>query len=243
MNHTTHNIDCINLPSLGLEPVQLVYADPPFNTGRDFGEWADNHWATTSDYIRWLTPRLEACWEQLSPNGNLVLHLDWRTAHRAKIALDDIAGEQNFLNEIVWAYRSGGASKRHLSRKHDTLLWYAKGDGYTFNPQRVPYAPGTDVSRPGFHPDGKLMTDVWDISFISTSSHERTGWPTQKPVTLLSRVVELFSNRGDVVLDPFCGSGTTGVAAKRLGRGSVLLDVNPDATALAGERVWGEKEI
>jgi site-specific DNA-methyltransferase (adenine-specific) len=157
--------------------------------------------------------------------------------------LDDIAGEQNFLNEIVWAYRSGGASKRHLSRKHDTLLWYAKGDGYTFNPQRVPYAPGTDVSRPGFHPDGKLMTDVWDISFISTSSHERTGWPTQKPVTLLSRVVELFSNRGDVVLDPFCGSGTTGVAAKRLGRGSVLLDVNPDATALAGERVWGEKEI
>ena len=228
--------DCITAAGLDPKP-QLVYIDPPYNTGRRFTEeWIDS-WPTTAAFMEWLQPRLEACWEALTPNGNMIVHIDWRTSHYVKVLMDEMFGEANFKNEIVWAYRSGGASKRHLSRKHDTLLWYAKGKDYTFNTKRVPYAPGTDVSKPGFHPDGKLMTDVWEISFLSTSSNERTGYPTQKPLTLMERIVEMFSNEGDIIFDGFCGSGSTGVAAKLLGRSCFLMDINPVAVYTAARRV------
>ena len=233
--------DCINLLDMDLPSVQLVYIDPPYNTGRRFtDEWIDS-WPTTSAFIDWLRPRLKACWDALGPNGNMIVHIDWRTVHYVKVAMDELFGEEKFCNEIIWTYRSGGASKRHLSRKHDTLLWYAKGNGYTFNPQRVPYAAGTDLSRPGFHPEGKLMTDIWDINFLSTTASERTGYPTQKPLTLLTRVIELFSNEGDVVLDAFCGSGTTGVAAAALSRHCVMLDINPTAAWIAEERMLDQQ--
>lgn len=231
-----HVRDCIDLPDVNTLPIQLVYIDPPYNTGRRFtDEWIDS-WPTTSAFIDWLRPRLKVCWDALTPNGNMIVHIDWRTVHYVKVLMDEMFGESNFRNEIIWTYRSGGASKRHLSRKHDTLLWYSKGDDYTFNSQRVPYASNDVLGRPGFHPDGKYMTDVWDISFLSTTAIERTGYPTQKPLTLLTRVIELFSNKGDLVLDAFCGSGTTGVAALALGRSCIMLDVNPEAVKVAEQR-------
>ena len=170
----------------------------------------------------------------------MLVHVDWRASHYIKLSMDRMEqfGYGNFKNEIVWKYNSGGASKRHLSRKHDTILWYVKGDGdYTFNILREPYATPDTEGRPGFHPDGRMLTDVWDIPFLSTTSGERTGYPTQKPLKLLERVVEVFSNPGDTVLDGFCGSGTTGLAAKRLGRNSILVDAGGEAVKVSKKRI------
>jgi len=234
--HTVTEGDCLDLASHVPKP-QLVYVDPPYNTGKRFTEeWLDS-WPSTSAFIDWLMPRLEACWEAMTANGNMIVHIDWRTSHYIKVAMDQLVGEAKFRNEIIWAYRSGGACKRQLSRKHDTLLWYAKGDDYTFNVQREPYAPGTDTTKPGFHPDGRMLTDVWPLSFLSTSSNERTGYPTQKPLTLLTRIITMFSNEGDIVLDGFSGSGTTGVAAKLLNRSCTLLDVSPAAIEMSRSRL------
>jgi len=237
--HRAERMDCLDLDQAlkkldNKPPVDLIYIDPPFNTGRNFGEYNDA-WHTVEDYLAWLTPRLNACWDSID-DGNLVIHLDWRSVHYVKVAMDLLAGVKNFRNDIIWSYRSGGACKRQLSRKHDTLLWYSKGD-YTFNVQREPYAPGADTTKPGFHPDGRMLTDVWQIPFISTTGSERSGYPTQKPLGLLNRVVELFSPVGGFVVDGFCGSGTAGVSAKGLGRSCLLLDVNGSAVDLSLERL------
>lgn len=216
--------------------IDLVYADPPFNTGLDFASF-DDRWDSTAAYLEYVGPRLERLWCHLRDGGNMIVHLDWHVVHYLKVYIDRFAGAENFHNEIIWSYNSGGASKRHLSRKHDTLLWWSKGPGYTFNVQREPYATPNVTERPGFHPEGRMLTDVWAIPFMSTTSKERTGYPTQKPLALLDRIVTIFSNKGDMVVDPFCGSGTTGVAAKQAGRQCWLIDINPEATGIAQQRL------
>lgn len=228
--------DCINIESITVnKKVDLIYVDPPFNTGRDFGEYNDS-WSTMDDYLNWLKPRLESCWKAID-TGNIIIHLDWRAVHYVKCIMDAIATPDNFRNEIIWSYSSGGASKRQLSRKHDNLLWYSKGPDYTFNIQREPYATPNVETRQGFNPDGRMLTDVWNIPFISTTSHERSGYPTQKPLKLLERIVTIFSNPKDLVVDAFCGSGTTGVAAKKLDRSYLLLDINQSAVDIAKDRI------
>ena len=237
--HVAKTMDCLDLDKALREldnkpPVDLIYIDPPFNTGRNFGEYNDA-WHTMEDYVAWLTPRLKVCWDAID-NGSLVIHLDWRSVHYVKVAMDLLAGRKNFMNDIVWSYNSGGAGRRVLARKHDTLLWYAKGD-YVFNVMREPYATGNVSDRVGFHADGRMLTDVWRIPFISTTGSERCGYPTQKPLGLLDRVVGLFSPVGGFVVDGFCGSGTTGVSAKGLGRSCLLLDVNGSAVDVSLERL------
>jgi len=213
----------------------LVLTDPPFNTGNDFGSYNDQ-WSSMEEYLAFLIPRLKACWDHLAENGNLIVHLDWRSSHYVKVEFDKIAGYENFVNEIVWPYNSGGASRKHLSRKHDVLLLWSKPDA-TFNVLREPYATPNVQGRAGFHPEGRMLTDVWNIPFISTTSKERTGYPTQKPLALAERAIRVFTNPGDLVFDPFCGSGTTGVAAKKLGRDYLLMDVGSDAYAMAASRL------
>jgi site-specific DNA-methyltransferase (adenine-specific) len=215
--------------------VDLVYLDPPFNSNNDFGQY-DDRWKSMDEYVDFLIPRVMRCASLLKEDSNLLVHLDWRASHYIKVALDKELGYDNFKNEIIWQYNSGGASKRHLSRKHDVIMWWGFGD-YTFNIQREPYATPNVSDRSGFHPDGRMLTDVWNIPFLSTTSKERVGYPTQKPITLLERVIEIFTNPGDVVLDGFCGSGTTGVAAKKLGRKYLLVDQNPDAVKTAEKRL------
>lgn len=215
--------------------INLLYCDPPYNTGNDFDAFDDN-FGTVDRYVEYLLPRLRRGWEHLASGGHLIVHVDWRAVHYIKVAVDRFAGIDNFHNEIIWSYNSGGASKRHLSRKHDTLLWWAT-PGYTFNVRREPYATPNVADRPGFHPDGRMLTDVWQMSFISTTSRERTGYPTQKPVALLERIVEVFTNVGDLVADPFCGSGTTAAAAHNLGRRLWMCDLNAEATALTRQRI------
>lgn len=220
--------------------VDMVYVDPPFYTQKNHGDF-DDRWDTMEQYVNALTWRILHGWHALKPGGNLLVHLDWHAVHYVKVQLDlmiedyQYAGE--FQNEIIWKYNSGGASKRRLSRKHDNILWYTRnGADHTYNVIREPYPH--EYKGEGFHPDGKMLSDVWtDIPFIGTSSKERVGYATQKPVKLLERLVELFSNPGDTVLDFYCGSGTTGVAAQNLGRNAILIDKNPRAIELTRGRL------
>jgi site-specific DNA-methyltransferase (adenine-specific) len=251
--------------------VQLAYADPPFATGASrrlesirtgrgerlrggFGgrtyryevvrdlSWADD--LPLDAHLAALRARVTEIHRVLAQDGSLYLHVDWRTAHHARMLLDDVFGAERFLNEIVWAYDYGGRARDRWPRKHDTILWYAKGGAWLFDRasiDRVPYlAPG--LVGPEKASRGKLPTDVWWMTIVQPGSRERTGYPTQKPVRLLERIVAASSRPGDLVLDPYAGSGTTGVAAARLGRRWLLVDRNPEAVAIARARLAADAE-
>ncbi|MCC7536354.1 MAG: site-specific DNA-methyltransferase [Deltaproteobacteria bacterium] len=192
------------------------------------------------DYTAFLVPRIALALRCLTPDGSLFVHLDAREVHYAKVALDGLLGRDRFVNEIVWAYDYGGRPKRRWPAKHDTLLWYVVDPGdYVFERDamdRIPYmAPG--LVSPEKAARGKTPTDVWWHTIVPTNSREKTGYPTQKPLGILRRIVAVHSRPGDVVLDFFAGSGTTGVAAAELGRGFVLIDDNRDAVRIAAERL------
>jgi len=246
--------------------VDLIYVDPPFGTGqtrrldsirtgagertrRGFGERTYRYEVSSSiayrddmpleEYLGFLETHLREAHRVLRDDGSLYLHLDFHSAHHARLLLDDVFGPERFLNEIVWAYDYGGRPRDRWPRKHDTILWYAKGERWTFNRDdvdRLPYmAPG--LVGPEKAARGKLPTDVWWMTIVPTNSRERTGYPTQKPEALLTRILLASSDPGDLVLDFFCGSGTTGAVAKRLGRRFLLVDENPEAIEIARRRV------
>ncbi|WP_395638052.1 DNA-methyltransferase [Pseudolysinimonas sp.] len=246
---------------------QLIYLDPPFNTGKtqrrqrttvtrtDSGEGrvgfggrtyvselgSVSHYADTfDDYWAFLEPRLVEARRLLDATGTLYLHLDYREAHYAKVALDRLFGRECFLNEIIWAYDYGGKSTRRWPSKHDTILVYVKDpDRYYFDSatvDREPYmAPG--LVTPEKAERGKLPTDVWWHTIVPTNGRERTGYATQKPEGILRRIVQASSAPGDAVLDLFAGSGTTGAVAAALGRRSLLVDSSPDAIAVMRARL------
>ena len=246
--------------------VDLVYIDPPFGTGsvrrlasirigsgektrRGFGARRHNFEVRSrhqysddmpfDEYLVFLGEHLAEAHRVLAPTGSIYLHLDFHAVHHARMIMDELFGEERFLNEIIWAYDYGGRARDKWARKHDNILWYAKGETWTFNRDevdRIPYmAPG--LVGPEKAARGKLPTDVWWMTIVPTSGKERTGYPTQKPERLLERIVKASSNPGDLVLDFFAGSGTTGVVAKRLGRRFLLVDRNPAAVAIAEKRL------
>lgn len=254
------------LASLPDQSCQMVYLDPPFNTGRtqtktrrkmtrsETGSqmgFGGNRYDVTiealqsyddqfTDYWAFLGPRLEQCHRILHDTGTLYLHLDWREAHYAKVALDGLFGRECFLNEIIWAYDYGAKSKKRWPTKHDTILVYVKNpDTYYFDSESVdrePYmAPGlvTEEKRER----GKLPTDVWWHTIVSPTGKEKTGYPTQKPLGLLRRMIQASTRPGDVVVDAFGGSGTTGEAAGELDRRFVLIDQNPEAISVMASRL------
>jgi site-specific DNA-methyltransferase (adenine-specific) len=236
----------------------LIYADPPFYTGKHHAQAsrstivADRWPAGIDEYLAFLRPRLERMHRLLKPTATVYVHLDWHAVHYVKVLMDEIFGYNHFLNEIVWAYRTGGRGTRHFARKHDTILVYAREVGrHKFNLQREgafrtdglnrddtgrPYK-NTRAGRLYFHPEGPALTDVWDLPFLSTVSRERLGYPTQKPEALLERIIRASTDPGDLVADFFCGSGTTLVAAQRLGRRWIGADASPAAVALARKRL------
>lgn len=258
-----------NLPILQQMPsasVDLIYVDPPFNTGMtqkrtritarrnengtrsgfkgeryEVEEIASPVYADVfDDYLAFLRPRLVEAHRVLKASGSLFLHLDAREVHYAKVMLDEIFGRASFRNEIIWAYDYGGKPRDRWPAKHDNLLWYSRSpERYTFHfdsIDRVPYmAPG--LVGPEKAARGKIPTDVWWITVVPTNSREKTGYPTQKPLKLLERIVRVHSSPGDLVLDFFAGSGTTGAAAARLGRRFMLIDSNPDAVNLMKRRL------
>jgi len=258
-----------NLTVLRLIPdssVQLVYIDPPFNTGREQqrskvttkrnnegnrigfkGERYETVKSTVlsyddqfANYWEFLEPRIEEAFRVLVNSGTIYLHLDYREAHYAKVLLDSLFGPECFLNEIIWAYDYGGKSKSRWPAKHDTILVYVKDPkNYYFNSEEVdrePYmAPG--LVTPEKIERGKLPTDVWWHTIVSPTGKEKTGYPTQKPVGILRRIIQASSKSGDVVLDFFAGSGTTGFVANELGRRFILVDQNPESIQVIEERL------
>ncbi len=236
----------------------LVYIDPPFFTGRSQENRRHKHafadqWAGgLTAYLAFLEPRFSEIHRCLKETGTLYVHLDWRAVHHVRVLLDRIFGEDQFMNEIIWSYRTGGLSRKWFGRKHDNLLVYARANGrQTFHVLREgtfrtdgmnrdeegrPYKT-TRRGRLYFHADGPALTDVWEIPFLSTVARERCGYPTQKPLALLERIIRASSNPGDVVADFFCGSGTTLVAAKKLGRRCLGCDEMKEAVALTRKRL------
>jgi site-specific DNA-methyltransferase (adenine-specific) len=192
------------------------------------------------DYAAFLWPRLLDAHRVLSDRGTLYFHIDYREAHYCKVLLDRIFGRDCFLNEIIWAYDYGARTHRRWPPKHDNILVYVKDRRrYTFNYDdldRIPYlAPG--LVGPEKAARGKTPTDCWWHTIVSPQSRERTGYPTQKPLPILSRIVRASSNPGDLVLDFFAGSGTTGEAAALDGRRFILVDNNPEAVAVMRRRL------
>jgi site-specific DNA-methyltransferase (adenine-specific) len=228
--------------------IDLIYADPPFFTNRKFSarigrgedsrkpdEWklADgyhDHWGNLDSYLDFLYQRLAVMYRLLSPHGTLYLHLDWHADAYARLLLDELFGANHLLNEIIWAYHGPSPIRRAFNRKHDTILAYVKGEDYTFNVDAVrePYNQNTvktfnSSPKAGFGkmPDlerGKVPEDWWYFPVIARLHNERTGYPTQKPVALLERMILASSNPGNLVADFFCGSGTTPFVAAQRGR-------------------------
>jgi site-specific DNA-methyltransferase (adenine-specific) len=256
------------LQSIPTESIDLIYIDPPFNTGRsqqrskettrrnDEGDrvgFKGKRYDTVKsqvlsyddqfvDYWAFLEPRLQEAHRLLKPTGTLYLHLDYRESHYAKVLLDALFGPDNFLNEIIWAYDYGGKSKSRWPAKHDTILVFVKDPKqYYFDSETVdrePYmAPGLVTEEKVAK--GKLPTDVWWHTIVSPTGKEKTGYPTQKPIGILRRIIQASSKEGDVVLDFFAGSGTTGVVANQLGRLFILVDQNPEALEVIKQRLDG----
>jgi site-specific DNA-methyltransferase (adenine-specific) len=202
----------------------------------DSGSYDD----TFADFESFLVPRIQAALRCLTPDGSLFVHLDPREVHYIKVALDRLLGRERFMNEIIWAYDYGGRPKNRWPAKHDTLLWYAMNpESYVFNYEemdRIPYmAPGLVTKEKAER--GKTPTDVWWHTIVPTSGKEKTGYPTQKPLGVVNRIVKVHTRPDDVVLDFFAGSGTTGEAAALHGRGFVLVDENPEAVLIAAARL------
>jgi site-specific DNA-methyltransferase (adenine-specific) len=254
------------LPTLPAAFAELIYIDPPFNSGRTqsrkrlrvtadaqgtrrgFGgrtyrveQIGESSYADSfEDYRAFLLPRIEASLRCLTPNGSLFVHLDTREVHYVKVALDALLGRDAFMNEIIWTYDFGGRPKTRWPQKHDSILWYAKNPkDYVFDYDaidRIPYlAPG--LVGPEKARRGKTPTDVWWQTIVPTNGRERTGYATQKPLALVERIVRVHSQPGATVLDFFAGSGTTGDAAARQGRGFVLVDQSPEAVKIMAERL------
>lgn len=260
------------LQTLPDEAFPLIYIDPPFNTGvaqrrrslrterSDNGTRVGFHghrYETTvvgrqsfadafDDYLAFLEPRLVEAHRVLAANGTLYFHIDYREAHYCKVLLDAIFGRESFLNEIIWAYDYGARTNKRWPAKHDTIFVYVKNpNDYVFNSadvDREPYmAPG--LVGPEKAARGKLPTDTWWHTIVSPTGKEKTGYPTQKPLGVLRRIIRASSNPGDVVLDFFAGSGTTGVAALELGRGFLLVDSHTEALATMARRFSAHPEV
>lgn len=279
--HDTTSPDSSELPSAGQiirgenlsilkswpsEFVDLIYIDPPFNTGikrrlqsirlhtgdRQRGGFGGRVYSyeVTSDlsydddmpldkYLDFLSARIMEGHRILKQSGSFFLHIDPRIVHHVRFLLDEIFGPDRFLNEIIWAYDYGGRPNNRWPPKHDNILWYSKSKKWTFNKDdidRIPYmAPG--LVGPEKAAKGKLPTDTWWMTIVPTNGKERTGYPTQKPEKLLQRIITGCSNRGDLILDFFAGSGTTGAAAEKLARKWIMIDKSPSATKIMHNRI------
>lgn len=252
--------------------VDLIYIDPPFNTGRpqrrtqmrtvrsadgDRTGFQGQRYRTTllatsafddayPDYLGFLRPRLAESRRVLADHGSFYVHLDYREVHYVKVELDRIFGRASFVNEIIWAYDYGARTRKKWPPKHDNILLYAKTpDRFLFNYEeieRIPYmAPG--LVGPEKAVRGKLPTDTWWHTIVPTHGTERTGYPTQKPLAILKRIVQASSCPGNLVLDFFAGSGTTGAACLALGRRFLLVDNNPRAMEVMARRFAGVDQI
>lgn len=247
------------------ECIDLIYLDPPFFSNRHYEViWGDEAEVRSFEdrweggihvYVAWMRERMLEIRRILKPTGTVYLHCDHHASHYLKVMMDEVFGSRQFVNEIIWHYESaGGAPKKWLHRNHDTILRYAASNPklVTWNRPLKPWPQSTldkwqkdedgliyhqnGKQRYYVNPEGKYDDDVWDLTF-STRSRERLGYPTQKPEALLEKILSASSNKGDVVLDPFCGCGTALVAAEKLKRHWIGIDISPTAVGLMSRRL------
>ncbi len=263
-----------NLPVLRDLPsasVDLIYIDPPFNTGKvqqrtqistvqdaegDRTGFQGKRYRTEKigtrayddtfdDFLGFLEPRLREAYRLLKPDGSLFFHIDYREVHYCKVLLDSIFGRDCFQNEIIWAYDYGARTKKRWPAKHDNILWYSKDPkNFQFHLEevdRIPYM-APGLVGPEKAARGKTPTDVWWHTIVSPSGAEKTGYPTQKPRGVLERIVKVHSRPGDRLLDFFAGSGSFGESALALGRNCTLIDNNPEALQVMAKRL-GEADV
>ncbi len=221
----------------------------------------DDFWSSDKEYVGFLYERLLEVRRVLSPRGSLFFHCDRNSTHLARLVLDEVMGRNRFISEIVWRYRRWSNSQKSLLPAHQTIYFYSKSPEYTFNTLWEDYSPSTNVDQilqrrvrddygktvyqrdlsgnviPNGGKKGVPLSDVWDIPYLNPKARERTGYPTQKPLHLLERVIRIASDEDDWILDPFCGSGTTLVAAGMLQRNAIGIDTSDDAIALTHDRL------
>lgn len=257
--------------------VALAYLDPPFFTGRGHDRVIrsknpesgsierrhaaafDDRWSGLPEYLQTLRERITAARDLLAPHGCLVLHVDPKTSHYAKVLCDELFGPRCFASEIIWRYRRWPAKTPNFQRVHDVLLRYVRDPDHAprFHQLYEPLARSTLLtwgdrkqravvdahgrrrrsSRTSEPTPGTPLGDVWEIGIVAPVARERTGYPTQKPLALLERLIAACSDPDDWVLDPYLGSGTTMTASERLGRRSIGIDLNPEALAIARARL------
>ena len=252
--------------------VDLIYIDPPFNTGKTQARtqiqtvqsengnrtgFGGRRYETVKvgskgyadifdDFLGFLEPRLIEAYRILKPNGSLYFHIDYREVHYCKILLDQIFGRDSFLNEIIWAYDYGARTRKKWPAKHDNILWYAKDpENYIYNVddiERIPYmAPG--LVGPEKAALGKLPTDTWWHTIVPTNGKEKTGYPTQKPLGVINRIIRASSNPGGLVMDFFAGSGTVGESCLKLERQFILIDNNLESMEVMSKRFANATDI
>lgn len=241
------------LPS---KSIDLIYIDPPFFSGRNYNViFGDNNeirsfsdiWeAGIPGYLVWLNVRLYEMKRLLKDTGSIYVHLDWHASHYVKVEMDKIFGYENFQNEVIWAYKTQGATKKRWSRKHDALLFYSKTNTWKFNAMtersymKHKYGFAKDdfkIDEEGRQYRDALIRDTWEISAIQSATKEQIGYPTQKPEALLERIIKASSNEGDVVPDFFAGGGTTAAVAQKLNRRWITSDQSRIAVSIIADRI------
>ncbi len=259
--------DCLlKLKEIPDDSIDLIYIDPPFSSNRNYvAFWEEqekrhfeDRFENVQAYIEYMRPRLLELYRVLKPTGSFYYHCDWHASHYIKVMLDrdDLFGYSNFRNEIIWHYRRWTGRAKKYQKLHDTILFYTKSDEYTFNELLIPYTEGSKERKLGgilhrfkageepvlvsdhiLQAKGVPANDVFMIPFVAPSAGERLGYPTQKPEALLERIIRVSSNEGDIVLDSFCGCGTSIVMSHKLKRKWIGMDISPTACKVMGERL------
>ncbi len=226
--------DCAKISGQIKEDFDLIYADVPFGTGiSQVGRAASytDKWGTENIYINDIGNKIKKVLNLLSPKGVAIIHCDWRTAHLWRILLESKLGNESHINHLIWQYGLGGSSNRRFARKHDDILVHSPSKKYYFEP---PMVPATSQRLKG---KMKKATDILNIPALNNMAHERTGYPTQKPLQLLKTLINAFCPPNGKVLDPFCGSGTTLVAAAITGREAMGIDISKQAISICQKRL------
>ena len=265
--------DCLKkLKDIPDESVDLIYIDPPFSSNRNYvAFWEEqekrhfeDRFENVTAYLDYMYPRVKELYRVLKTTGSFYYHCDWHASFYIKVMLDrdDLFGYANFKNDIIWHYRRWTGRAKKFQKLHDTILFYAKSGDYTFNELLIPYTEGSAERKLGgvlhrfktgeepllvsdheLQAKGVPANDVFIIPFVAPSAKERLGYPTQKPLALLDRIVRVSSNEGDIVLDAFCGCGTTLVSAQKNKRRWMGIDISPTACKVMAERLESEFKL
>ena len=228
---------------------------------RQFEFSYDDLWESHQDYAKFLHDRLAVLYNVLREDGSIFVHCDTHANYIIRAILDHIFGQENFRSEIIWSYKRWSNSKKGLLPAHQTIFFYSKTNQFIFNPIYCDYSESTNIDQilqkrtrdehgkavyarddhgeiiPADPKKGVPLSDVWEIPYLNPKAKERVGYPSQKPILLLEQIIELASNPGDIILDPFCGSGTTIIAAKLLNRSAWGIDISPDAVQICKDRL------